>query len=317
MTTSTPWRPGASPARAATAAGSSSPGLLVTTASRAREPRPACSSARPSHRSRQPRQSAERNRSRAGAAVLHHVDPAGRPSGRDALDVTRAGGGRAGRGRDGTQPAQDVGRRLGHGTFDGAPARCSSSMISTTLRPWPHQRHTTSSTCARQHLLVLDDQVAADRVVVEGLGLLRDGDVEAGEVAAAVAAVSRVAHAAHGSRGSAQALPGRLRRSGRADDLAELDARERDPGLQSPPRAGAAALACSSVSKTATRRRVPPPRATKYAPMKPGALLQHGDHRAPRAPSVAASTSWMSTWTTTACIADLLLVPLVRNCAWR
>src|SRR5438105_2384495 len=47
-----------------------------------------------------------------------------------------------------------------------------------------------------QHLLVLDGQVAADRVVVKGARPSRDGDVEAGEVAARCAAVA----GRHGAR---------------------------------------------------------------------------------------------------------------------
>jgi hypothetical protein len=52
---------------------------------------------------------------------------------------------------------------------------------------------------AGEHLLVLDDQLASDGVVVEGLGLLRDDDVEAGEVASTVAPVSSGAHSINGS----------------------------------------------------------------------------------------------------------------------
>ena len=174
---------------------------MVTTTRRAAPARPACSSGRPSQRSRQPRQSAERNRSRTGAAASTTSMRQRRAVGRDADDVVGRGGRVVGVGRDGPEPAQDVGRRLGHGTFDGAPGSSSSSpVISTTLRPWPHQRHTTSSTWRASTSSSSIDEVAAHAVVVEGLGLLRDGDVEAGEVAAAVAAVSRRAHPVHGSR---------------------------------------------------------------------------------------------------------------------
>src|SRR6202034_3377284 len=58
-----------------------------------------------------------------------------------------------------------------------------------------------------EHLLLLDHQVPAHAVVVEGLGLLRDGDVEAGEVAAAVTLVSRGAHLFHGSPRAGAASP--------------------------------------------------------------------------------------------------------------
>ena len=50
---------------------------------------------------------------------------------------------------------------------------CSSSVISTTLRPWPHQRHTTSSTWRESTSSSSTHQVAADREVMEGLGPLR------------------------------------------------------------------------------------------------------------------------------------------------
>ena len=125
---------------------------------------------------------------------LHHIDADGTAVGRDADDVAGTVVGRADGGRDGTQPAQDVGRRLGHETFDGVPGSVSSSVISTTLRPCPHQRQTTSSTWRDTTSSSSIDQVAADGEVVERLGRLRDRDVEAGEVAAGVAAVSREAH---------------------------------------------------------------------------------------------------------------------------
>ena len=61
------------------------------------------------------REEEEQNR-RGG---LHHLDPAGDAVGSDADDVVGRRGGVAAVGGDGPEPAQDVGRRLGHGTFDG------------------------------------------------------------------------------------------------------------------------------------------------------------------------------------------------------
>ncbi len=53
-------------------------------------------------------------------------------------------------GRDRSEPAHDVRRRLGHVAADAAPgSTTSSSRSSTTPRPWPHQRQTTSSTWRR------------------------------------------------------------------------------------------------------------------------------------------------------------------------
>ena len=147
ITSSRPGVVGASPARAVMASGLSSPGLRVTTTRRAAPARPSCSAVRPSHRSRQPRQAAERNRSRTGAADSTTAIRQGVPSGAHADDVVGRGGGVVGVGRDGPEPAQNLGRRLVHGTFDDSPGSASSSpVISTTLRPWPHQRQTTSST---------------------------------------------------------------------------------------------------------------------------------------------------------------------------
>src|ERR1700722_20674836 len=51
-----------------------------------------------------------------------------------------------------------------------------------------------------KHRLLLDPQLAAHRVVVERRGPPGGGDVEAGQVPAAVAAVSRGSHGHHGSR---------------------------------------------------------------------------------------------------------------------
>src|ERR1700733_9895946 len=51
-----------------------------------------------------------------------------------------------------------------------------------------------------EHRLLLDPQLAAHRVVVERGGPPGGGDIEAGQVPAAVAAVSRGTHGDHGSR---------------------------------------------------------------------------------------------------------------------
>src|SRR3954449_4455332 len=58
-----------------------------------------------------------------------------------------------------------------------------------------------------EHLFVLDAELAADRIVMEGAGAPRDGDVEACEVAARCAAVAR----GHGPRTLGQRCP-RVRR---------------------------------------------------------------------------------------------------------
>src|SRR6516164_5656865 len=82
-----------------------------------------------------------------GLGALLHLDTTVGALRAHADDVARRRGGRPHPGGDRAQPAQDVRRRLGHGTADGAPGSgCSSSSSATTLRPWPHQRHTTSST---------------------------------------------------------------------------------------------------------------------------------------------------------------------------
>ena len=89
----------------------------------------------------------EEEQNRLGGVL--HIDHARPAVGTDADDVARARRRVVDVGGDGTEPAQDLCRRLGHGTFDGAPGSSSfssSATISTTLRPCPHQRHTTSST---------------------------------------------------------------------------------------------------------------------------------------------------------------------------
>ena len=171
-----------------------------------RRPGRPAAAARPSHRSRQPRQSAERKRSRTGAAASTTSIRHGAPSG--ATPTTSCGRvvGWSGVGGDGAEPAQDLRRRLAHGTFDGAPGSSSSSSADLD--------HAAPVAAPAAHHLVDVAGRAPPRprprgrrhgVVVEGLGLLRDGDVEAGEVAAAVAAVSRERSPAHGSPSPATA----------------------------------------------------------------------------------------------------------------
>ena len=230
---------------------SSSPGPLVTTARRAAPPRPACSSARPSHRSRQPRQPAERKRSRTGAAASTTSTPAGDAVGVDA-HRRRAGGCAGGPavGGDGAEPAQDLGRRLGHGTFDGAPGSVLLVVDLDHAAPVaaPAAHHLVD--VAGQDLLVLDlraprrrcsggrpwsccETVTSKRVRLPQpsqryrgrlapLWLLSTLPISSTSttVAGATSAPSRmVAPAVELSSGS-----------GRADDRAELDPRDVTPG---------------------------------------------------------------------------------------
>ena len=69
------------------------------------------------------REEEEQNR-RGG---LHHIDPAGDAVGSDADDVVGRRRGVAAVGGDGPEPAQDLGRRLGHETFDGLAGLPGSS----------------------------------------------------------------------------------------------------------------------------------------------------------------------------------------------
>ena len=179
---------------------------------------------------------------------LHHLDPAAERRRASTPTMSwgawwggrcRSGWGGAGAGSRPAARSRDL-RRVRRAR------RARRRSISTTLRPWPHQRHTTSSTLAGEHLLVLDDEVAAHACSGgRPWSVLRDGDVEAGEVAAAVAAVSRGAHAPTVVRGPAGPL-----RSGAAHDLADLQPVTVTPPMP-PPTGGAAARACSSVSNTA------------------------------------------------------------------
>ena len=230
------------------AAGSSSPGPASPRPG-ARAARPACSAGRPSHRSRQPRQAAERNRSSNRLGGRHDIERGtGRRRGRRRR--CRAGTSSGGPGRwgwgaagPGSPPA------AGHGTPRLRPAPAlSSSRDLDHARPWPHQRHTTSSTCREAPR---PPRRRARRPPCSGgrpSSVLRDGDVEAGEVAAAVTPVSRVAHAVHGSpRAVAASSPQPLRPTTSPNstpvDVDTLPCRRRR---------GAAARACSSVSKTQT-----------------------------------------------------------------
>ena len=136
----------ASAARAAMAAGSSAGGALVTTASPGAGPDPpADPKALPEVPAAEAVRREEEEQDRGGCRAPPRCARHGRRA-----DADRRRGGswwavRRWSGWDaagaGCRPAarsRDLRRRC--------PARCSSSVISTTLRPWPHQRQTTSST---------------------------------------------------------------------------------------------------------------------------------------------------------------------------
>ena len=96
------------------------------------------------------------------------------PDGRRSTAASRAGRSSL-VARRGSEPSV-LDRRLASSTSTAPPGRTSGSV--------------TASTALVEHLLVLDRQLAADRVVVERAGAPGRGDVEAGEVAARGAAVA-------------------------------------------------------------------------------------------------------------------------------
>ena len=218
-----------------------------------RRPSPACSSDRPSHRSRQPRQAAERKRSRTGAAAsttsIRHASAVGR----DADDVVgrvrgvvrcRSGWGGAGAGCRPAARSRHLRRRarllelLVGDLDDAAPVAA------------PAAHHLVD--VAGEHLLVLDHEVAAhacsggrpssvcETVTSKRVRLPQPSQRYRGS-----------AHPHHGSRPRP-----RRRLSVGLRSLAERPRRPATPVIVTPvpcrrPTGGAAARACSSVSKTA------------------------------------------------------------------
>ena len=171
----------------------------------------------PSHRSRQPWQLDERKRRTHRFTRSHDPDGPSSAGRVHALDVAAGGRRVIPVGRDGTQPAQQLGGRrhlVGHVTRE-ACARLLMLRFTRTVDVAPagftlgqldHAAAVATPATGHgidvmgEHRLLLDPQLAAHRVVVERGGPPGGGDVEAGQVPAAVAAVSRGAHGHHGSR---------------------------------------------------------------------------------------------------------------------
>ena len=163
----------------------------------------------PAHRSRQPRHAAERKTRRTGSIESTMAARTGSPEESTPSMSCGRRGGVVPVCRDGPEPAQDLSRRrVVHGVRDDDGARLARAPGLAGIgsrprcRPWPHQRTHHLVDVAREHGRLFHPELAADRVVVKGLGRLRRRDVEAGEVAAGVAPVSRFGHLHHGSRPS-------------------------------------------------------------------------------------------------------------------
>ena len=139
---SSPWACPAGPGPRIAPASSCS-GPLATMTMRTPAGMERRSSSVPSHRSRQPRQSAERKRRRTGSASPHNRDVDRGARGIDPLNVDGRGGRVVPVGGDGAEPTQELRRRwIVHEIRDCAPgsSRSTRSVTVAPMAPSPRRR---------------------------------------------------------------------------------------------------------------------------------------------------------------------------------